>query len=256
MTGFIGGGYNGNESKKILDRIDDLEQYVPPSCAPLIDSLRALKTVVNGKNPKKSHPKLLVLCCTQIWAFFLGGEASGTFLWDRTFFGTLDIFLYVNIPRHKLRWFDIWWRLFRAETSSGVSRTDSKLSEKVRASARIRPRCVRSEGLMYMESTCAGLPCGSVARWTSGRSRHFCRTNQWERSFGLFEDPKAIPRQRKQSRTWQKAKTRRCGLFLKTTLESQITRYFLFGLCENNCLSSFFLKVKLEKKIWALTCRS
>ena len=46
--GWMGGGYNGNHSKRILDCLDNLAAHLPPSCAPIIDSMRAFKSIVNG----------------------------------------------------------------------------------------------------------------------------------------------------------------------------------------------------------------
>ena len=48
--GFQGGGYNGNHSKKILDNLDSLANYLPVSCVPIINSLRALNEIVKGTN--------------------------------------------------------------------------------------------------------------------------------------------------------------------------------------------------------------
>ena len=37
--GYQGGGFAGNHSKKILDNLDSLAEYVPMSCLPIIQSL-------------------------------------------------------------------------------------------------------------------------------------------------------------------------------------------------------------------------
>ena len=55
--GYQGGGYNGNESKKILECLDDLEQYLPPNCAPIIQSMRALKAVIHGNKKEIKFQK-------------------------------------------------------------------------------------------------------------------------------------------------------------------------------------------------------
>ena len=46
--GYQGGGYDGNNSKKILESLDDLAIRVPISCLPIISSLQALKAVISG----------------------------------------------------------------------------------------------------------------------------------------------------------------------------------------------------------------
>ena len=44
----LGGGYDGNSAKKILDGVDKLSVSLPISCAPIVDSLRAFRNVVQG----------------------------------------------------------------------------------------------------------------------------------------------------------------------------------------------------------------
>ena len=44
--GYHGGGTDGNNSMKVLTNIDSLAKYLPTECAPVIDSLQALKKVV------------------------------------------------------------------------------------------------------------------------------------------------------------------------------------------------------------------
>ena len=46
--GYQGGGYDGVNSKRILNLVDDLAAYLPPNCAPIIASLRAFKSIVEG----------------------------------------------------------------------------------------------------------------------------------------------------------------------------------------------------------------
>ena len=48
--GYNGGGFDGNNSKKILDNAADLRYNLPNSidCLPAIDALQSLKHVVDG----------------------------------------------------------------------------------------------------------------------------------------------------------------------------------------------------------------
>ena len=46
--GYHGGQFDGNNAKKILERLDDLEESCPSSCAPLVDLLRSFKPIVSG----------------------------------------------------------------------------------------------------------------------------------------------------------------------------------------------------------------
>ena len=50
--GYQGGGYNGINSKHILDNCDSLRSQLPNAvdCFPAIDALQALKNVVTGQN--------------------------------------------------------------------------------------------------------------------------------------------------------------------------------------------------------------
>ena len=49
--GYNGGGYDGNNSKKILDNCEKLRQDLPNSldCFPAIDALQALRKLCSGK---------------------------------------------------------------------------------------------------------------------------------------------------------------------------------------------------------------
>ena len=46
--GYHGGQFDGNNAKKILEKIDDLSSSCPPTCQPLIDLLRAFHPIVSG----------------------------------------------------------------------------------------------------------------------------------------------------------------------------------------------------------------
>ena len=46
--GYNGGGLDGNNCKRLLDKVDALEQVLPPTAAPVIDCFRAFKHVVEG----------------------------------------------------------------------------------------------------------------------------------------------------------------------------------------------------------------
>ena len=46
--GYHGGGFDGNNSKKVLDRLESLEEQVPLSCLPLVDLLRSFRPIVSG----------------------------------------------------------------------------------------------------------------------------------------------------------------------------------------------------------------
>ena len=46
--GYHGGQFDGNNAKKILERLDDLEASCPSSCAPLVHLLRSFKPIVSG----------------------------------------------------------------------------------------------------------------------------------------------------------------------------------------------------------------
>ena len=41
IHGYQGGGLDGNNSKRLLDKVDALQQFLPPNAAPVIDCLRA-----------------------------------------------------------------------------------------------------------------------------------------------------------------------------------------------------------------------
>ena len=49
--GYSGGGWDGNNSKKILDNVDNLRHHMPNSLEimPAIDALQALKPVIDGE---------------------------------------------------------------------------------------------------------------------------------------------------------------------------------------------------------------
>ena len=49
--GYSGGGYDGNNTKRILDHCEDLRYYLPNAidCVPAIDALQALRHVVDGE---------------------------------------------------------------------------------------------------------------------------------------------------------------------------------------------------------------
>ena len=53
--GYNGGGWDGNNSKRILDHCEDLRHNLPNpiDCMPAIDALQALRHVINGKSAKK-----------------------------------------------------------------------------------------------------------------------------------------------------------------------------------------------------------
>jgi hypothetical protein len=46
--GYSGGGYDGKNSKKILECLDDLSNQVPLICLPIIDVLRSFHPIVTG----------------------------------------------------------------------------------------------------------------------------------------------------------------------------------------------------------------
>ena len=46
--GYHGGQFDGNNSKKILERLADLADYCPSNCLPLIDLLRSFLPIVSG----------------------------------------------------------------------------------------------------------------------------------------------------------------------------------------------------------------
>lgn len=48
--GYSGGGWDGNNSKRILDHADDLRHHLPNALEilPAIDALQSLKLVVDG----------------------------------------------------------------------------------------------------------------------------------------------------------------------------------------------------------------
>ena len=46
--GYHSGGYDGNNSKRILEKLDSLASYLPLECVPIIENLRAFKHVVHG----------------------------------------------------------------------------------------------------------------------------------------------------------------------------------------------------------------
>ena len=46
--GYNGGGTDGNNSKRVLDRVDELASTLPPETAPIVANLRAFKDVVKG----------------------------------------------------------------------------------------------------------------------------------------------------------------------------------------------------------------
>jgi hypothetical protein len=46
--GYQGGSYDGNNSKKILDNVDDLASRIPMHLLPVIQALRSFKPVVSG----------------------------------------------------------------------------------------------------------------------------------------------------------------------------------------------------------------
>ena len=48
MDVITGGGYDGVNSKKLLDAVDTLANALDVSCAPIIDSLRSVREVVSG----------------------------------------------------------------------------------------------------------------------------------------------------------------------------------------------------------------
>ena len=49
--GYSGGGWDGNNTKRILDHCDDLRHYLPNAvdCMPAIDALQALREVIDGE---------------------------------------------------------------------------------------------------------------------------------------------------------------------------------------------------------------
>ena len=53
--GYHSGGYDGNNSKRILERLDSLAAYLPLECAPIIVCLRAFKRVVHGSRSAISN---------------------------------------------------------------------------------------------------------------------------------------------------------------------------------------------------------
>ena len=48
----LGGGFDGGNSKKLLDAVDELATKLPISCSPIIESLRAVRSVVQGLRNK------------------------------------------------------------------------------------------------------------------------------------------------------------------------------------------------------------
>jgi hypothetical protein len=54
--GYHGGGYDGNNSKKLLDNIDIMANQLPIHCLPVVSALRAFKPVVSGCFGKKLDP--------------------------------------------------------------------------------------------------------------------------------------------------------------------------------------------------------
>ena len=46
--GYNGGGLDGNNSKRLLDRLDRLASKFPSNCGPIFTSLQGLKRVVEG----------------------------------------------------------------------------------------------------------------------------------------------------------------------------------------------------------------
>ena len=55
--GYNGGGFDGKNSKKVLENVDSLAQYLPNECSPIIEALRAFKEVVSGAYAKKKERK-------------------------------------------------------------------------------------------------------------------------------------------------------------------------------------------------------
>ena len=46
--GYQGGGTDGNNSKRVLDEVDQLAAILPPETGPIIANLRSLKVLVSG----------------------------------------------------------------------------------------------------------------------------------------------------------------------------------------------------------------
>ena len=50
----LGGGFDGGNSKKLLDAVDELATKLPITCAPIIESMRAVRNAVQGLEKKPS----------------------------------------------------------------------------------------------------------------------------------------------------------------------------------------------------------
>ena len=48
FRGYHGGSLDGNNAKRLLDNLDSLASYLPLDCAPLVESMRSLRRVVQG----------------------------------------------------------------------------------------------------------------------------------------------------------------------------------------------------------------
>ena len=55
--GYHGGTLDGNNSMKLLDNLDRFAEIIPPSCAPIVANLQALKAVAKGLKRERERER-------------------------------------------------------------------------------------------------------------------------------------------------------------------------------------------------------
>ena len=118
--GYHGGQFDGNNCKKILDRLDDLEVKCPKSCLPLIELLRSFRPIVSGcfGNELDDHYRDLIT------------EFRSKFVKTKAYVESLNMNLHLNVT-WKVHVIIVHLPQFLDQSGCGMARYSEQCGESV-----------------------------------------------------------------------------------------------------------------------------